>query len=243
MGDSVSVIVPAYNEERYIRKTISETGDLLRKKFKSFEIIIVDDGSRDNTYNAASGLAGEIKNLKILRNTKNRGKGYSVRKGMLSAVSEWVAFMDADLSTPLSELDKFVACLKNGSDIAIGSRALRGSEILKKQGFLRRNMGKAFNLFVQGFLFTGIRDTQCGFKCFKREAALRLFGLQRLRGFCFDAEILYIAKKHGIRIKEIPVTWVNREDSRVSLIGSPLAMFLDIFRIRINDMRGCYEDK
>ncbi|MGB2706250.1 MAG: dolichyl-phosphate beta-glucosyltransferase [Candidatus Omnitrophota bacterium] len=238
---SLSVIVPAYNEEGCIRETVISIRGFLKKNFENFEIIVVDDGSTDRTCKIVSGLSEKIAALRVIRNAENRGKGESVKRGMLSAVSEYILFSDADLSTPIDEIAGFMDCARNGESIIIGSRALKGSNVLKKQSFLRQNMGRAFNLLVQTFLFKGIKDTQCGFKCFKKDAAREIFKLQRTNGFCFDAEILYIAKKKGYKIKEVPVKWSNRKDSRVTLISGSLGMLLDIFRIRINDMAGRYE--
>lgn len=240
---SISVVVPAYNEGECIGRTITEIRDFLIKNFKAFEIIVVDDGSNDDTHKTVLQLSENIKELKVLKNDKNYGKGYSVKRGVFSALSEYIAFTDADLSTPISELNKFIDCLEGGAQIAIGSRALKASEILKKQRFLRERMGKVFNLLVGMFLFKGIKDTQCGFKCFKSGAARKVFRLQKIAGFCFDAEILYIAAKHKLKTREIPVKWANRESSKVSILGSSLNMLLDIFRIRINDRRSAYADK
>ncbi len=241
MSKSLSVVVPAYNEEKCIANTIERIHGFLEKNFENYEIIVVDDGSTDHTRKIVSGFSGRMKNLKLLGNARRRGKGESVKKGMLQASSEYLLFSDADLSTPIEEIGDFLKYAENGAEIIIGSRAVKEANILKKQSFLRQNMGRAFNFLVQIFLFSGIRDTQCGFKCFSKKAAKALFKLQRTRGFCFDAEILYIAKKKGYKMKEVPVTWINRQDSRVALIGGSLSMFLDIFRIKINDVTGRYE--
>jgi len=240
---SVSVVVPAYNEASCIERTVTDIHRFLSGNFREFEIIVVDDGSTDDTYNIASGFSEKIENLRVLRNGKNCGKGYSVKRGVLEAGLRYIAFTDCDLSTPIFELTKLTACLDGGADIAIGSRALAESRILKKQSALRRNMGKAFNLLVRTFLFRGIRDTQCGFKCFKKDAARELFKAQLLNGFCFDAEILYLAKKRGLTVREIPIQWMNRADSRVSMIGGPVEMILGLLRIGINERRGRYEAK
>jgi len=239
--NSLSVVVPAYNEEKCIRSTIERIYDFLEKNFKSYEIIVVDDGSTDRTCKIVSELSGRIKDLKLLRNAGQSGKGESVKRGMMQASSEYILFSDADLSTPIEEITTFLNYAENGAEVIIGSRAAEGANILKKQSFLRQNMGRTFNFLVQIFLFSGIKDTQCGFKCFSKKAAEALFKGQRIRGFCFDAEVLYIAKKKGYEIKEVPVTWVNRQDSRVTLVRGALGMLLDIFRIKVNGMIGRYE--
>lgn len=241
--NSISIVIPAYNEDKNIEKIVVNIQDFLRREFRNFEIIVVDDGSNDNTYKISSELVKQISDLRVLKNNRNYGKGYAVKNGMLSAIYDYILFIDADLSTPIEELDKCIDSLQGGTDIVIGTRASKDSIILKRQNFLREKMGKIFNLFVQLFLFRGIKDTQCGFKCFKRKAAHELFKLQRVYGFCFDAEILYIAKKRGYEIKEVPVKWTNQEESRVTLTKSPISMLLDILRIRLNNIRGCYENK
>ena len=238
--NNISVIIPAYNESEYIRNALRMISEYLNKSFGNFEIIVVDDGSSDGTYDYVLNLAKEFPNLKVLKNEVNYGKGYSVRKGVLSAVYEYIVFTDADLSTPIQELDRCMEEFRNGADIVIGSRALGKSQILKRQGFLRMNMGKVFNMLVQLFLFKGIKDTQCGFKCFKAQPAKKIFQLQALNRFCFDVETLYIARQKGYLIKEIPVRWVNRVDSRLSIIKDSANMFLDIFKIKLNAMKGYY---
>jgi len=241
VNKSLSVVVPAYNEEKCIADTVNRIYGFLAKNFENYEIIVVDDGSTDRTCEIISGICNKIKNLKLMKNVKNLGKGESVKRGMLSAISEYILFSDADLSTPIEEVRNFLDFARKGEEIIIGSRALKQANILKKQSFLRQNMGRVFNFIVQIFLFSGIRDTQCGFKCFSKKSARAVFKLQRTRGFCFDAEILYIARKKGYRIKELPVTWMNRQDSRVSLMGGSLGMLRDVFRIKINGIMGKYE--
>ena len=238
---SISVVLPAYNESGCIEETVSSISTYLGGKFADFEIIVVDDGSSDNTFSLASQASKKMPNLKVLKNSARHGKGYSVKKGMLAVNFDYVLFSDADLSTPIEELEACMSHFDNGADVVIGSRALKESRVIKRQGFLRMAMGKAFNFLVQLFLFRGIKDTQCGFKIFKKDAAKHLFGAQRLGGFCFDVEILHIAKKKGYVIKEHPVRWVNRKDSRVSMVKDSVKMFMDIFRIKLNNLRGCYE--
>lgn len=240
---SISVVIPAYKEVEFIKDSLTTVHNFLTKKNIDFEIIVVDDGSTDGTYDKVLEASKELTNINILVNDSNRGKGYSVKRGVLTARSQYILFSDADLSTPISELDKFMRYLEEGVDIVIGSRALKASKILKKQSILRRTMGKIFNMLIRKILFDGIRDTQCGFKAFRSEVAKKIFSLQRFEGFCFDVEILYIAKKLGYSIKEVPVTWINREKSKVSITRSPREMFCDLFRIKKNDKEGFYEDK
>jgi dolichyl-phosphate beta-glucosyltransferase len=239
---SISVVVPAYNEAEHIKNTLVSIHDFLSKGQDDFEIITVDDGSIDETAKTVEELSKELGNIKLIKN-EHRGKGYSVKTGVLAASKDIVLFSDADLSTPIEELEGFIKYLDEGYDVVIGSRALKESNLIKKQGFLRRTMGKVFNLFIRMFLFGGINDTQCGFKAFKGSVAKELFSLQRLDGFCFDAEILYIARRKGYSIKEAGVRWINREHSKVSIVSSPINMFFDIFLIRINGIRGVYENQ
>lgn len=236
---SLSVIIPAYNEGETIAQAVREVAGFLHASVTDFEIIVVDDGSRDATMD----VLARVKDipLKVVSNGVNRGKGYSVRHGIELAGKEYVLFCDADLSTPLKEVLRFFDYFSQGYDIVIGSRAMLDSRLVVRQGFLRRSMGKTFNFLLQMLLFRGIKDTQCGFKCFKRAQAVALFARQTVFRFCFDAEILYIARKLGLRIKEAGVEWVNRPDSRVAMVRDSLNMFVDLIRIRLNGWRGVYD--
>ena len=240
---SISVIVPVLNEEKLIKDTVTRIDRYLKSKFDDYEIIVVNDGSRDRTALIVSELKNQNAKIKLVNNDVNRGKGFSVKEGMLAAHSDYVLFSDADLSTPIEELDKFISYMQQGFDVIIGSRMIKGADLVKKQGVLRRLMGRVFNLLVQVLLFRGIIDTQCGFKCFKRECGQRIVVLQRLERFCFDVELLFLARKAGYTIKEVPIRWLNREDSRVGIFTDSLSMFLDLFVIRLNDLKGKYAIK
>lgn len=236
----LSIIIPAYNEERRIGKTLNRIVEFLSQKHYSWEIILVNDGSTDRT----SILASEVikdERLMIVENPVKKGKGYSVKRGVLISKGETILFSDADLSTPIEELERMLPCLDKGYDIVIGSRSLPDSIIEISQPWYRHGMGKAFNILVRAFLLSGFKDTQCGFKCFKREAALKIFNLQRLSGFSFDVELLYIAKRFGLKIKELPVRWINSPDSKVGIIGGPVSMLMEILRIRFYDWKGYYK--
>lgn len=235
----LSIIIPAYNEEQRIASTLTKILCHLSAKSYQWEIIVVDDGSTDRT----SAIAKEIikdDNLTVLKNSTNYGKGYSVRKGVLASKGDIILFSDADLSTPIEELDKMLLWIEKGYDIVIGLRALPQSIIEGHQPWYRQTMGKIFNLLVRTFILKGFKDTQCGFKCFKRGTALKVFNLQKINGFAFDVEILYIAKKVGLKIKDVPVRWVNSPESKVHIIKGPLSMLMELFKIRFFDWKGYY---
>ena len=234
----LSVVIPAYNEGRRIDSTIEAIKQFLIQKRWEYEIIVVNDGSSDDTPAVVErSFGGFGERCQLLSNATNRGKGYSVKRGMLGAKGEYVLFTDADLSTPIAEAEKLLEPLKNGFDLAIGSRALRESKVEIHQNWVREAMGKIFNCFARLLTFKGIYDSQCGFKCFKREAAQKLFSMQKIDGFTFDAEIIYLAQKLGYRIKEVPVIWRNSPSSKVRIFSDPLKMFLDLTRIRMLHFR------
>jgi dolichyl-phosphate beta-glucosyltransferase len=230
-GVMLSVVIPAFNEERRIGESLKKIMAFLGAQPYRSEIIVADDGSRDGTVALCENT---LKNFshKIIRNTENHGKGFVVRQGMMLGDGEYLLFTDADLSTPIEEVTGFIAALQQGYDVVIGSRDLETSKVEIHQNLLREGMGKAFNLFARAMSFKGIADSQCGFKCFKREVARDLFGRQKLDGFSFDAEILYLAQKRKYRILEAPVVWRNSFQSRVKLLRDPLNMLIDLMRIR-----------
>jgi dolichyl-phosphate beta-glucosyltransferase len=235
---NISIVVPAYNEARRIEGTLRRIQHFLDDKKAEYEIIVVDDGSKDNTQEIVRRFGN--KRIRLLSNGRNQGKGYSVRKGMLAATKDYVLFTDADLSTPIEELNLFER-FWNKYDILIGSRRVAGASIPVPQPFYRRWPGAVFPLLVSFLIMRGIRDTQCGFKMFRREVARDLFSRQRLPGFSFDAEILYLAQKRGYRIKEVPVIWVNALDSKLNAVTDSAKMFLELLLIRYHDLRGRYQ--
>ena len=240
---AVSVVIPAYNEEERLPMTLKRVYDYLSKRPSSFELIVVDDGSTDRTAVVAERFFRSRKSgtCTVLKNSRNLGKGFSVKAGVLQAKGKYILFSDADLSTPIDELDKLLQPLREGCcDIAIASRSRKESDIRVRQPWYRTLMGKIFNVFVQVLAVRGIKDTQCGFKCFTRAAAMRIFPQQQLTRFGFDVEILYIARKAEYAILEVPVTWINSPQSRVHVITDSARMFSDLWRIRWNDFRGHY---
>jgi dolichyl-phosphate beta-glucosyltransferase len=226
----LTVVVPTYNEESRIPGTLAEMLRFIAAKPYRCEILICDDGSLDGTVELARSMLGEGPH-RVLTNPVNRGKGSAVRRGMLEGRGRFLLFSDADLSTPIEETDRFLDLLRNGHDVVIGSRALAGARLEVRQEFYREWMGKVFNRIARLLTFHGISDSQCGFKAFRREAARDLFSRQRIDGFSFDAEILFLAQRRSYRIKELAVTWRHSPATRVSLCADPFKMFLDLVRI------------
>jgi dolichyl-phosphate beta-glucosyltransferase len=237
---AISVVIPAYNEEDRIPSTIERVWEYLEGRSGGFEILVVDDGSDDGTGAVVREMGERLRNIRLLVNERNMGKGYSIRKGMLSARGELMLISDADLSTPIEEVERLMPFTGEGFDIAIGSRGLKDSRLEVRQPWHREGMGRIFNLIVRLLLIGGIRDTQCGFKLFRAEAAREVFGRAVVNGFSFDVEVLFIAVKLGYRIKEVPIKWLNSPASRVSVLRDPLRMFLDLLAIKANWRRGVY---
>jgi dolichyl-phosphate beta-glucosyltransferase len=228
---ALSIVVPAYNEADRILPTLARLIEWLDQDGRSAEILVVDDGSSDDTCGVVRSRAASDSRLRLLENGANRGKGYSVAHGVREAQGAWVLFSDADLSTPVEELLKLEAG-RGDAPISIGSRALPDSDLKKRQPFYREMMGRSFNLLVQTLVFPGIQDTQCGFKLFRADVARDLFERRTIDGFAFDVEVLFLARKHGHTVIEIPVVWINDEASRVDPIRHSLRMFADIMKIR-----------
>jgi glycosyltransferase involved in cell wall biosynthesis len=238
----LSIIIPAFNEEKRLGRALERIRDYITVKGFDAEVIVVDDGSNDGTAKLAEEWHARVPNLRLLSNGRNRGKGYSVRHGVLEARGRIALFTDADLSAPIEEADKLLAAL-NHADVAIGSRALDRSLISVHQSRVRELAGIMFNLIVR--LMTGVnfRDTQCGFKAFIRQPAKIVFEQQRVEGFGFDPEILFLAKRHGLRAVEIPVRWAHDPATKVNVIRDSLRMFSDLVRIRWNWLLGRYPKK
>ncbi|MDW8258256.1 MAG: glycosyltransferase family 2 protein [Gammaproteobacteria bacterium] len=242
----LSIVIPAFNEERRLPKTLNQiigylAGSRPNARATNTEILVVDDGSSDATAETVARIARLHPQVGLLRNSGNRGKGYSVRHGMLHAKGEWILFTDADLSAPIEELEKlFRAAEKQEAAVAIGSRALDRKLIGVHQSWARENAGRVFNLCMRAIVGLNLWDTQCGFKLFRRDAARAVFSRQRLDGFGFDVEALYIAHRLGYKIAEVPVRWNHVEGTKVDLFGDSARMFADLFRIRWNAIRGRY---
>jgi dolichyl-phosphate beta-glucosyltransferase len=236
----LSIIIPSYNEEARLPETLRRIAEYLPTLGLRTEVLVVDDGSMDRTAAVAESFRGKLSGLRVLSNGPNRGKGYSVRHGMLESQGDLVLFTDADLSAPIEESNKLLSALNNGYDVAIGSRAMDRSLISTHQSIFREFAGIIFNKIVRIVLRLPFVDTQCGFKAFRRERTQIIFEQQRIEGFGFDPELLYLARHHGLRAIEIPVRWGHSSATTVNMMGDSLKMFLDIFAIRWNSMSGRY---
>jgi dolichyl-phosphate beta-glucosyltransferase len=234
------VVIPAYNEADRIPRTLRGTVEYLESQGRPFEVLVVDDGSSDDTAAVVERLSKELPGVRLLRNPRNMGKGASVRNGVFAARGRMVAFLDADNSTRTSDMERLIEAIQRGAGVAIGSRAHRYSVIPVKQPWRRRTAGKAFNFLCRLLLGITVSDSQCGFKLFTREAAGAVFSSAREEGFCFDVELLFLAGKRGFRIAEVPVTWSDDPASRVRLLKDSLGMFLGLLKIRLNDYRRLY---
>jgi dolichyl-phosphate beta-glucosyltransferase len=237
----LSVIIPAYNEERRLPKTLKEIDKYLRKQNYQYEIIVVNDGSTDKTSLVLSNLQSQILNLKIIGYETNQGKGYAVRLGMSEAKGEYRIFTDADNSTSIDQIEKIWPEFERGYDIVIGSRDVKGAILDPPQPWIRRFFGEGFKLFRKIIIgLWEIADTQCGFKAFTKKAAENIFPKCKINRFAFDPEILLIGKKLGYKIKEIPVYWKNNPESKVKF-KSIIKMAIDLFKIRWYLIRHQYD--
>ena len=244
----LSVIIPAYNEEPNFKKGIlDEVPKYLSKQNYSYEILIVDDGSEDATARLADAFAKKYENVRVIKNP-HEGKAETVKSGVVMAKGDLILFTDFDQATPITEVEKLLSLFPQ-YDVAIGSRQLPGAK-REKEPFYRHLMGLVFNLIVQAIAVRGIWDTQAGFKCFKSEVAKQLFSQLKVYGkgkkvkgalvTAFDVELLFIAKKRGYKIKEIPIIWHHMTTTRVSPLKDSLRMFRDVVKVRLNDLRGVY---
>ena len=222
----VSVVIPAYNEERRLPATLKSVYEHLSARGRSFEIVVVDDGSMDNTADFVESYAKTRPQVRLVSYSPNRGKGHAVRVGMLAAKGDFLLFDDADGSSPISEMTKLLDAIAGGADIAIGSRAKPDKDRTVKALPYRKYIGNTFNMIVQCLLLPGLYDTQCGFKMFKRSVAHDVFSVAHLDGFAFDVEVLFISRLRGYRISEKPINWSNVEGSKVNvLVDSPKMLF------------------
>jgi dolichyl-phosphate beta-glucosyltransferase len=235
-----SIIIPAYNEGARLGRTLDHVLAYASDQRWDAEVIVVNDGSRDRTADLVREYAQRNPCLRLLENPGNRGKGYSVRNGMLNAKGEILLFSDADLSSPIEEAAKLLAALQAGADVAIGSRWLRPELQTQRQSLLRQFYGRLFNLALRILLGLNFKDTQCGFKAFMRQAAQKIFPLQRIERWGFDPELLYLARKSRLKVVEVPVAWAHAEGTRISPLRDGMKMFGEVLRVRWYAITGKY---
>lgn len=228
----LSIVVPCYNEEQRLPRTLEQIERYLHRRGLDYELILVDDGSTDGTRQIMDAAAERNPAVRVEALPRNRGKGRALAEGVNAARGDEVLVTDADLSTPIEELEKLEAALAAGAGVAFGSRAIKGSRVELSQPIYRVLMGKGFNLIVQLVLLPGIWDTQCGFKLFRAEVAHRVFANLTTDGFGYDPEVLYSAKRSGVRLAEVPVVWRNSPETKVMAVRSSLDMFKHVLRIR-----------
>jgi dolichyl-phosphate beta-glucosyltransferase len=235
-----SIVIPAYNESARLGDTLEKVLAYVHSQRWDAEVIVVNDGSRDNTAEIVRSFAERDPALRLVENPGNRGKGYSVRNGMLHARGRVMLFSDADLSSPIEEVPKLFAALDAGADIAIGSRWLRAETQTQRQPLYRQLFGRIFNLLLRLTLGLKFKDTQCGFKAFRQPAVQAIFPLQKIERWGFDPEILFLARKFGFKVEELPVAWGHSGGTRIHPLIDGSRMFLDMLRIRWNDLTGKY---
>ena len=237
----LSVIVPAYNEENRLPDSLRRIVGYLGKQEYISEVIVVDDGSEDGTAQVVEEMMAELPIVSLIR-AEHRGKGHAVKTGMLAGRGEYLFICDADLSMPIEELYKFLPPVLEGYDMAIASREVPGARRYDEPSY-RHFMGRVFNWMVRLFAVRGFQDTQCGFKCFRREAARDVFTYQTMDGWGFDVEVLFIAQKRGYVIVEVPIDWYYNANSRIHPIRDSIGMFTEVLKIRLNDWKGLYRKR
>lgn len=235
-----SIVIPAYNEAARISSALESVVGCIRSRGWFAEVVVVDDGSRDSTASIVREISANSPEVRLLQNPGNRGKGYSVRHGVLQSFGEIVMFTDADLSAPIEEAEGLFAALAGGADIAIGSRWLERTRQTIRQPLYRQFFGRCFNAVTRMIMGLPFADTQCGFKAFTRAAAQTVFQLQTIERWGFDPEILFIALKRGYRVTEVPVSWAHDERTRISYLRDGMRMLQDIAIVRWNALLGRY---
>ncbi len=238
----LSIVIPAYNESARIEDALERVLSCVAEQQWDAEVLVVDDGSKDNTAAIVERWMTAHSRLHLIKNVGNRGKGYSVRNGLLQAAGDIVMFTDADLSSPMEEAERLIAAIGDGADVAIGSRWLDRTRQTIHQPLYRQFFGRCFNWITRRVMGLPFKDTQCGFKAFKREAAQVIFRLQTIERWGFDPEILFIARKLKYVIREVPVTWGHDERSRISYLKDGMKMLEDMAVIRGNSVRGRYDE-
>ncbi len=240
---NISIVIPAYNEELRLGLTLRRVLDFVRLQAWNAEVIVVDDGSRDRTAEIVREYVQSHPCVRLVQNPGNRGKGFSVRNGVLNARGRIILFTDADLSSPIEEAPKLLAAIEAGADIAIGSRWMRSELQTKRQSVARQVLGRVFNLLLRMVLRLDFKDTQCGFKAFRRRAAKAVFSLQRIERWGFDPEILFLARRAGFKTVEVPVRWGHDNGTRINPVADGSRMVADMLRIRGYSLAGKYGDR
>ena len=235
----LSIIIPAHNEEKRLPPTLEQVFAFLNKQNYESEVLVIENGSTDQTYALAQSYVTRYKNLRVMQED-GRGKGLAVRRGMLEAHGQYRLMCDADLSMPIEEIEKFLSPNATNFDVAIASREAPGAKRYDEPRY-RHLGGRLINLIIRLLILPGLQDTQCGFKCFRAEVADNLFNCQTLMGWSFDIELLFIARRHGYRIVEIPIDWYYRSESKVNVLRDSMRMIQDIFQIHRNARRGLYD--
>jgi len=240
LDHTYSIIIPAYNEGARLDATLSKVLRYVAQQKWDAEVIVVNDGSQDNTIEIVRDHIQKNSTLHLIENPGNRGKGYSVRNGMMNALGEVLLFSDADLSSPIEEAPKLLAAIEQGADIAIGSRWMQSELQTQRQPLYRQLFGRIFNLMLRLILGLQFKDTQCGFKAFSRRAAQAIFSQQKIERWGFDPELLYLAKKYGFKVVEVPVAWAHSAGTRISPLRDGTRMLVEMLKIRWNALTGKY---
>ncbi len=235
----LSIVIPAHNEAKRLPPSLEKINAFLSLQSFTYEVLVVENGSTDGTLAVAESFIAKMPYLRVIHE-EQRGKGLAVKRGMLEAVGEYRFFCDADLSMPIEQVLRFIPPQLADVEVSIGSREVAGSRRIDEPGY-RHMIGRVFNTIVRWIVLPGLQDTQCGFKCFRGDIADKVFGLQTLTGMSFDAEVLFIARKMGYRIQEVPIDWTFDADSRVRLVQDSMRMAFDLLDIRLKSAKGAYD--
>lgn len=236
----LSLVIPAYNEEKRLSGSLSRVVEYLEARGEPFEVVVVDDGSNDRTADLVKAEARRHRSVRLVSHDRNRGKGYAVRTGIFAARGDYIIFSDADLSTPIETTDEFMEHLTNGSDVVVGNRRMAESVLEERQPWVREFLGRIFTGMTRFFLRSPITDQTCGFKGFKRSAAMETFSRQRVFDWSFDAEILHIAHRRGLRVRQVPVRWRDQPGSKVNVLSACFLSFLGLLKVWRNGLTGRY---
>lgn len=237
----LSVVIPVFNESNRIDKGLQEIIKFLKSQSYQSEIILVDDGSTDDTYTKAQSFLKRVANFNIIRHQTNQGKGAAIKSGILKASGEYILFTDIDLSTPIAEIEKLLVGLEN-HDLAIGVRRHPQAKVIQHQSFFRESLGHIFTKLTNVLVAPGIFDATCGFKAFRKSAARKIFNTSKLTGWAFDAEVLFLARKFGYSISQMPIVWANDEGTKVHILKDGTQAFIDLLKIRWWNIIGYYDN-